>query len=147
MKTSISPRPLSSGPRLLPSAPFAAAPSRSNKMVDAGRGAMASGLTSLRRAGLRLQVGALVDPRDAGEQIVHLGLCSCRNARTRLALRAGGDHATLLQHIFAHRQARTGLLLVADQWQMGVEQIVRGVALAGFREFYNVDQQFREGVT
>src|ERR1700738_2999945 len=114
MKTSISSRLL---------------PSRSSRMVDAGRGATASGIKSLRRAGLRLQIRTLVDPRDPRQQIVHLGLRSLGNARTRLALRAGGDHAALLQHVFAYRQARAGLLLVADQRQMGVEQIMRGVAL------------------
>src|ERR1700686_7064 len=105
MKTSISPRPLSSGS-------FVAALSRRSRMVDAGRGATASagmsftpslllrsglpaasrrmrnatahgetrdnarltmGISLTRRAGLRLQVRAPVDPRDAREQIIHLG--------------------------------------------------------------------------
>src|ERR1700738_5297990 len=107
----------------------APSPSRNSRMVDAGRGATASGITSLRSTGLRLQIRALVEPRDARQQIIHLGLRSLGNARTRLALRAGGDHAAFLQHVFAHRQARAGLLLVADQRQMGVEQVMRGVAL------------------
>src|ERR1700704_1209190 len=94
--------------------PFAAALSRSSRIVDAGRAATASGIKSLRGAGLRLQIGALVDPRHAGKQVIHFGLCHWRHARTRLALRAGGDHAALLQDIFAHRQSRAGLLLVAD---------------------------------
>src|SRR5229473_6661385 len=118
MKTSIS---------LLPPSP---APSRSSRMVEAGRGTTASDMRSTRRAGLRLQVGALVDPRDAGEQIIDFGSRGRGNARARLALRARGDHAALLQHVFAHSQSRTELLLVADQRQMGVEQIVRGVAAA-----------------
>jgi hypothetical protein len=32
------------------------------------------GLGLLRRAGLRLQIGALVDPRDARQQVIDLGL-------------------------------------------------------------------------
>src|SRR6202022_1213351 len=126
MKTSISPRPLSSG---------AVAPSRSSRMVDAGRGGLTAsvdisiysrdklpmvrdgasapphhegphpeerslgrvskdekyGLSwfetredalltmrnlSLRRAGLWLQIGALVDPRHPRQQIIHFGLRS-----------------------------------------------------------------------
>src|ERR1035437_2511844 len=130
MKTSISPRPLSSGPRPLSSAPLVSALSRNSRMVDAGRGMTASAMESTRRAGLRLQVRALVDPRDAREQVVHFGLCRCCNARTRLSLRAGSDHAALLQHVFAHGQSGAGLLLVADQRQMGIEQILRGVAAA-----------------
>src|SRR5258708_22253859 len=109
-------------------APFVLTLSRSSRMVDAGRGTTASDMRSSRRDGLRLQVGALVDPRDTGEQIIDFGSRCRGNARARLALRARGDHAALLQHVFAHGQSRTWLLLVADQRQMGIEQIVRGVA-------------------
>src|SRR4051812_44916413 len=111
MKTSISPP----------------APSRNNRMVDAGRGLTISVIGSLRRAGLRLQVSAPVDARDAGQQVIHLGPCLGRDAWPRLSLRARDDHAALLQHVFAHSQSCARLLLVPDQRQMSIEQIVRGV--------------------
>src|SRR5580692_12235939 len=108
-------------------------PSRSKRMVEAGRGTTASAgmiksLLLTRRAGLQLQVRAPVDPRHPRQQVIHFGLCLFGEARPRLALRAASDHAALLQHIFPHRQSRTRLLLVADQRQMRVEQIMRGVA-------------------
>ena len=112
----------------------AAALSRSSRMVDAGRGADdLRPLGLARRAGLRLQIGAAVDPRHARQQVVDLGLRRCGDGGAGLALGAGGDDAALLQHVFAHRKPGAGLLLVADQRQMGVEQIMRGVALAGLR--------------
>src|ERR1019366_1616092 len=143
-------------------------PSRSKRMVEAGRGTTASadmiklllmnsswfetaqarlltmrdlilrsGLLAAsrrmtnsltRRAGLRLQVRAPVDPRHPRQQIIHFGPCRRGEARPRLALCAGSDRAALLQHIFPHRQSRTRLLLVADQRQMRIEQIMRGIA-------------------
>src|SRR6266404_2169841 len=106
------------------------APSRSSTMVEAGRAITASATGSTCRAGLRLQVRAAVDTRDPREQIIHFGLCGCGNIRARLALRARGDHAALLQHIFPHRQSRAGLLLVTDQREVSVEEIVGGVAAA-----------------
>src|ERR1700730_16810322 len=121
MKTSIS-------SRLLPSTLVAL--SRSNRIVDAGRGGFAlSVMRSTRCAGLRLQIGPAIDARDPRQQIIHFRLRGRGDGCPRLALRTGGDHAALLQHVFAYRQSRAGLLLVADQRQMGVEQIVRGVAL------------------
>src|ERR1700689_154726 len=108
--------------------------------------ALAMTVLLLGRAGLRLQVGALVEPRDARQQIFDFGPGLRRDARARLALRAGGDDAALLQHVFAHGKAGARLLLVADQRQMRVEQIVRGIAAALLREIHDVDQEFREGV-
>src|SRR5438093_9083812 len=113
MKTSIS-------SRLLPST-LASALSRSSRMVDAGRGATVSAIGLPRRAGLRLQIGAAVDARHPRQQVVDFGLCRRCDGRTRLALRAGRNDAALLQHVFADRQTRAGLLLIADQRQMGVE--------------------------
>src|SRR5436190_22652225 len=133
MKTSIS-------SRLLPST-LAPALSRSSRMVDALRGATISAIELARRAGLRLQVGAAVDARHPRQQILDFGLCGGRDGRAGLALRAGRDDAALLQHVFAHSQARAGLLLVTDQRQMRVKQIVRGVALAGLRQFDDVNQE------
>src|SRR5258707_9141584 len=164
MKTSISSRPL---------------PSRSSRMVDAGRGLTISamGISSsephpeerplaasrrmsgnswaswfetreaalltmrnflARRAGLRLQIGAAVDSCHPRQQVIDFGFRRRRNAGTGLALAAGCDHAALLQDVFAHRKPGAGLLLVADQRQMCVEQIMRGVALAGLRKLYDV---------
>src|SRR5258705_10894564 len=80
-------------------------------------------------AGLRLQIGAAVDSCPPRQEVIDFGFRRRRNAGTRLALRAGGDHAALLQDVFAHREPRAGLLLVADQRQMRVEQIMRGIAL------------------
>src|SRR4029079_12318801 len=135
MKTSIS-------SRLLPSA-LAPALSRSSRMVDAGRGATVSAIGLACRAGLRLQIGAAVDARYPRQEIIDLGLCGRRNRRAGLALRSGRDDAALLQYVFAHRQTRAGLLLVADQRQMGVEQIVRRIALAGLLQLDDIDQPFR----
>src|SRR5437667_2030874 len=139
MKTSIS-------SRLLPST-LALALSRSSRIVDAGRGATASAIGLARRAGLRLQIGAAVDARHPRQQILDFGLCGGGDGGAGLALRAGRDDTALLQHVFAYRQARAGLLLVTDQRQMRIEQVVRGVALAGLRQFDDVDQQFRKSVT
>src|SRR6187401_838642 len=113
-----------------------AAPSRSSRMVDASRGGLAGSvdIRLLRRAGLRLQIGALVDAGDAGQQVVDLGLRGGGDGGAGLALCRRRDDAALLQHVFAHREAGTRLLLVADQRQMGIEQVMRGVALAGLRE-------------
>src|SRR5882724_7210882 len=104
MKTSIS--------SLLPAPP---APSRNSRIVDAGRGGTtaSTAMRSAGGAGLRLKIGALVDQRHARQQVIHFGLGGRGNARARLALRAGGNHAALLQHIFSHRQSYTRLLLVA----------------------------------
>src|SRR5437588_9926917 len=110
-----------------------AAPSLSSRTVEAGRGATAWVMRSTGRARLRLQVGAPVDPRDTREQVIHLGFRGRSEAGPRLALRAGDDHAALLQHVFAHRKAGAWLLLVADQRQMRVEQIMRGIAPGFFR--------------
>src|SRR4051794_46481 len=129
MKTSISPRPLSSA--ALPSGP---ALSRSSRMVEAGRAfavsLAASAMRSTRGAGLRLHVCALVDPRHARQQVIDLGLGRPSDGRARLALRGRRNHAALLQHVFAYREAGAGLLLIADQRQMRIEQIVCGIALA-----------------
>src|SRR5258705_2892855 len=173
MKTSISSRLL---------------PSRSSRMVDAGRGLTISAirfrslephpeerplgasrrmsgnswaswfetreaaLLTMRKflaccAGLRLQIGAAVDSCHPRQEVIDFGFCRRRNAGTGLALRAGGDHAALLQDVFAHREPRAGLLLVADQRQMRVEQIMRGIALAGLRKLHDVDKQFGKGVS
>src|SRR5438309_10749708 len=106
--------------------------SRSNRMVDAGRGGTISAMRSTRRAGLRLQIGAAIDPRHPRKQVIHFGLCGRRDASARLALSTVGNHTALLQHIFPYRESCAWLLLVADQRQMRVEQVVRGVAFAGF---------------
>src|SRR3954471_11533321 len=103
MKTSIS-------SRLLPST---FAPSRSSRIVDAGRDADASGIQLTCGAGLRAEIGALVDAGDARQQVLDLCLRRRRDGGPGLALGAGGDDAALLQHVLAHRQACTGLLLVA----------------------------------
>ena len=55
--------------------------------------------------------------------------------RRRGALAVMGDRSALLQHIFADGEADALLLLVADQRQVGVEEIVRGVALACCESF------------
>src|SRR6266702_5076797 len=98
--------------RLLPSTP---APSRSRRMVDAGRDAAAPGMHLTCGAGLRLEIGALVDLRHARQEVVDLGLRRRRDGRARLALRTGGDNAALLEHVFTHGKSGAGLLLVADQ--------------------------------
>src|SRR5439155_21694470 len=92
---------------------LAAALSRSSRMVDAGRGATTSAIGLTCRAGLRLQIGAAVDARDPRQQVLDLGLRGSRDGGAGLALRAGRNDAALLQDVFAHRQARAGLLLVA----------------------------------
>src|SRR5437762_3477537 len=102
---------ISISPRLLPSAP---APSRSRRMVEAGRGrdADVSAMQLTCGAGLRPKIGTLVDAGHARQQILDLGLCRRRDGCAGLALRAGGDDAALLQHVFAHGKAGAGLLLV-----------------------------------
>src|SRR6478735_597658 len=122
------------------------APSRSRRMVEAGRDADVSGMLLTCGARLRLEVGALVDAGNARQEIVDLRLGRRRDGRARLALGAGSDDAALLQHMLAHGKARAGLLLVADQWQMRVEQVMRGVALARLGQVDDVDQKLREGI-
>src|SRR4051812_34146854 len=119
MKTSIS-------SRLVPST---FAPSRSRRMVEAGRDADVSGIQLACGAGLRAEIGALVEAGDARQQILDLGLRRLSDGRAWLALGAGGDDAALLEHEFADGKARARLLFVADQRQMRVEQIMRGIAL------------------
>src|SRR6516225_3898476 len=104
MKTSIS-------SRLLPSTLML---SRSKRIVDAGRVAVISAISLPRRARLRLKIGALVEPRHARQQIIDLSLRRGRDHGARLALRAGGNDAALLEHVFPHREAGARLLLVAD---------------------------------
>src|SRR5215471_5659832 len=99
-----------------------------------------------RRARLRRKTRAAVDPRNTRQQIIDLGLGDRADTRARLALRAGSDDAALLQHIFAYGQPGAGLLLIADQRQMRVEQVMRGVAPAFLRQPHDVDQKFREGI-
>src|SRR5438876_167454 len=111
MKTSISSR----------LSPSTFAPSRSRRIVDAGRDADASAIQLTRRAGLRAEIGALVDASDPRQQVLDLRLRRRRDGRAGLALGAGGDDAALLQHVFAHGKARARLLLVTDQRQMCVE--------------------------
>jgi hypothetical protein len=57
------------------------------------------------------------------------------------------DEPAPLQHVLAHRQSDTGLLLVAQQRQVGVEQVVRGVALACALQPHDVAQHVGERVT
>src|SRR5438445_13013085 len=102
---------------------FPAGASRSSRMVDAGRGATISAMVSARRAGLRLQMGAAVDARHPRQQIVDFGLRRRRDGGARLALRAAGNDAALLQHVFTHRKACARLLLVTNQRPMRVEQV------------------------
>src|SRR4051795_1578155 len=131
MKTSIS-------SRLLPST---FTPSRSSRIVDAGRDADASAIRLTCRAGLRAEICALVDAGDSRQQVLDLCLRRRRDGGAGLALGAGGDDAALLQHVFAHGKARARLLLVADQRQMRVEQIMGSVALAFLRQTHDVDQK------
>src|SRR6185312_16708267 len=98
------------------------APSRSSRIVEAGRAVTASATKSARRAGLRLHAGPAIDPCDARQQVIHFRLCGDRDDRARLALRAGSNDTALLQHVFPDRQSNRRLLLVADQREMGVEQ-------------------------
>src|SRR5437763_6449038 len=100
---------------------FPADASRSSRMVDAGRGATVSAMVLLCSAGLRLQVGAAVDARHPRQQIVDLGLGGRGDGGARLALRAAGNDAALLQHVFSHREPCTRLLLVADQRQIRLD--------------------------
>src|SRR3954452_21233632 len=101
MKTSIS-------SRLLPSS---FAPSRSRRIVDAGRDADASAIRLTCGAGLWAEIGALVDAGDARQQVLHLCLRRRRDSGAGLALGTGGDDAALLQHVFAHGKASTRLVL------------------------------------
>ena len=57
-----------------------------------------------------------------------------------------GDGAALLQNVLADGEADALLLLVADEREMRVEEIVRGVALACLRELDDIDQHVGEGV-
>src|SRR6476659_3781691 len=109
------------------------APSRSRRMVEAGRDADVPGIQLTCGAGLRAKIGALVDAGDARQEVIDLRLGRRRDGRARLALGAGSDDAALLQHVLAHCQTCARLLLVADQRQMRVEQVMRGVALAFLR--------------
>src|SRR5215813_773789 len=92
-----------------------AAPSRSKRTVEAERGAAISAMQLTCCAELGLEIGALVDPRHARQQIVDFGLRGRRDHRARLALHTGRDDAALLEDIFAHGEAGARLLLVADQ--------------------------------
>src|SRR6478752_10653657 len=121
-------------------------PSRSSRIVEAGRDADVSAIQLTCGAGLRAEIGALVDPGNARQEVIDLRLRRRRDGRARLALGAGRDDAALLQHVLAHRQTCTWLLLVADQRQMRVEQIMRSVTLALLREAHDVDQELRESV-
>src|SRR3954468_5617788 len=98
MKTSIS-------SRLLPST---SAPSRSRRIVDAGRDADASAIRLTCRAGLRAEICALLDAAAPQQQVLALCLRRRRDGGAGLALGAGGDDAALLQHVFAHGKARAG---------------------------------------
>src|ERR1700755_2102686 len=106
-----------------------AALSRTRKVVEARGGATISAMTLACRARLRRELRAAIDPRNARQQVIHLGLCRRGDRSAGLALRAGGDDAALPQDVFAHREARAGLLFVADQRQMRVEQVMCRVAL------------------
>src|SRR5580704_13397615 len=129
MKTSISsPQPLSPG-----------APSRSRRMVEAGRAATASATKSACRTRLRLQVGAAIDAGDTRQQIVDFRLRRRGDARARLALGAGSNDAALLQHVFPDCETNRRLLLVADQRQMRVEQVMRGIAARFLRQPHHID--------
>ena len=71
----------------------------------------------------------------------------CGQRLRGLALRVGGEDAPPHEHVFAHREPqRALLLLVAEIGEVGVEQVVGGVALTGSAEADHVDQHFREGV-
>src|SRR4051812_17141466 len=125
MKTSISPPP--SAPPL----------SRSNRTVEAGRALTASAMRSTGGAGLRLHCRAPVDAGDPGQQVIAPRVRRRSDGGCRLALCARGNHAAVLQDVFAHREPGARLLLVADQRQMRVEQVMRSVALARLRQFYH----------
>ncbi|MNN21957.1 hypothetical protein D3C81_1352960 [compost metagenome] len=69
-----------------------------------------------------------------------------RHRRRRLALGGRGQQAAPHHHVLAHRQPRAGLLLVAQQRQVGIEQVVGCLALAGGREAHHVAEHVREAV-
>src|ERR1035441_2892463 len=57
-----------------------------------------------------------------------------------------GDGAALLQDVFADGQTNALLLLVTDEREVGVEEVVGGVAVALPGEVDDVDEHVRKGV-
>src|SRR5438552_15645732 len=73
--------------------------------------------------------GARIGAGEAREKVIHLGTRRGRKRRAGPSQRIRGDDSAPHHHVLAHREARTWLLLVADERQVRVEEVVRGVAL------------------
>ena len=69
-------------------------------------------------------------PLQTIEQEIDFGAGGRRERCGRAALRIAGQHTASHHHVLAHRQAHAGLLLVAHQRQMRIEQIMGVVAPA-----------------
>ena len=66
-----------------------------------------------------------VAPRQALQQVLDLGACGRAEATRRGALGVAGQQAAGHRHVLAHRQTHAGLLLAAQQRQVGVEPAER----------------------
>src|SRR4029079_4807731 len=91
--------------------------------------------------------GARIVARKPRHEVIDLGTCGGRERRTVLARGVGSDDAAPHHHVFAYREPRTGLLLVADERKVRVEKRVRVVALAFLRQANDVDEHVGEAVT
>ena len=65
------------------------------------------------------------------EEVVDFGTCGGCKVGCRAPLGVAVQHPATHQHVLAHREPHAGLLLVAQQRQVGVEEVVGLVAPPG----------------
>ena len=85
---------------------------------------------ALRRGRPRSAARPHVPGRQTRKQILDLAPRRGTQPGARVALGVGRDQATPRHHVFPHREPNARLLLVAQQRQVGIEQVVRRVAVS-----------------
>src|SRR5258708_93795 len=92
-------------------------------------------------------MSTLVVLREAAQKIVNLVSSNLGENRPRPPLRVRSQNAAAHQHIFAHREADTRLLLVTDKRKVHIKKVMRSLAPSGRGMPDQVHQHVRKTIT
>src|SRR5260370_2711905 len=92
-------------------------------------------------------MSTLVVPREAAPKIVNLVSSSLGENRPRPPLRVRSQNAAAHQHMFAHREADTRLLLLTDKRKVHIKKVMRSLAPAGRGMPLQVHQHVSNAIT